>query len=94
MRNGHRIPTRWTSIFKAWIKSAHMTQVRGFFERALASDPGNVEALVSAAFVDSYRATILYVDDRVALLAAAEATLTKALSLVALHGGFDFLSVT
>jgi TolB-like protein len=58
-----------------------VTQARGFFESALARDPDNVEALVSAAFVDSYRATILYVDDRVALLAAAEATLTKALSL-------------
>ena len=33
----------------------HMTQARGFFERALARDPGNVEALVGTAFVD-YRA--------------------------------------
>jgi TolB-like protein len=62
-----------------------VTQARGFFESALARDPSNVEALVSAAFVDFYRANSLYADDRATLLAAAEATLTKALSLAPIH---------
>ena len=30
-----------------------MAQARGFFERALALDPGNIEALVGTAMVDS-----------------------------------------
>ena len=62
-----------------------MTQAPGFFERALASDPGNIEALVGAASVDYMRATSFFADDRAALLAAAEATLTKALSLAPEH---------
>ena len=37
----------------------HMTQASGFFERALASDPGNIDALVGAASVDYMRATRL-----------------------------------
>jgi len=30
----------------------HLTQARGFFERALALDPGSIEALVGTAMVD------------------------------------------
>jgi TolB-like protein/class 3 adenylate cyclase/Flp pilus assembly protein TadD len=63
----------------------HMTEARGFFERALASDPGNINALVGAAFVDYMRAVSFFADDRAALLAAAEAALTKALSLAPEH---------
>jgi tetratricopeptide (TPR) repeat protein len=65
---------------KGWT-TAYITQARGFFERALASDPGNVEGLVGTAFVDFVRATILYAEDRAILLAAAEAAFAKALSL-------------
>jgi tetratricopeptide (TPR) repeat protein len=68
----------------------HMTQASSFFERALASDPGNIDALVGAASVDYMRATGFLADDRAALLAAAEASLTKALSLAPEHAVAHF----
>jgi hypothetical protein len=40
---------RWN---KSWTPE-HMTQARGFFERALELDPDNVEALVAIAAVDA-----------------------------------------
>jgi tetratricopeptide (TPR) repeat protein len=52
-----------------------------FFERALALDPGNIEALVGGAAVDVVRAVINMTNDRYERLAAAEAALSKALSL-------------
>jgi tetratricopeptide (TPR) repeat protein len=55
------------------------------FERALARDAGNIEALVVAAFIDFYRATNVIAEDRAALLKAAEATLSKALSVAPEH---------
>jgi hypothetical protein len=51
------------------------------FERALALDPRNIEALVGMAFVDTTMATDLLVDDRTALLSPAETNAIKALSL-------------
>ncbi len=63
----------------------YMTQARGFFERALALDPENVEALVGMALVDAAIGASLLTDDRAARLAAAETTLTKALSLAPQH---------
>jgi TolB-like protein len=72
---------RWN---KGWTPS-HMTQARGFFERALALDPENVDALVGIAAVDFASAAFLLVDDPDARLAAAEAALTKALSLAPQH---------
>jgi tetratricopeptide (TPR) repeat protein len=63
----------------------HMAKASGFFERALMLDPANVGALVGAGFVDFYRAANLFADDGPALLGAAEATLTKALSLSPRH---------
>ena len=38
-------------VNKGWIDE-HLTQARGFFERALALDPGNIDALVGTALVD------------------------------------------
>jgi TolB-like protein len=63
----------------------HLTQARGFFERALALDPGNVEALVGVGAVDVSRSLNYFTDDRAAHLAAAEASLTKALSMAPQH---------
>ena len=58
----------------------NMREARGFFERALALDPGNLDALLATAAVDTQVATGYQTDDRPVRLAAAEATLTKVLS--------------
>src|SRR5271169_5740646 len=58
----------------------NVAQARAFFERALALDPGNLDALLAAAFGDVQVAINYATDDRAALLAAAEAKVTKALS--------------
>ena len=67
----------------AWFNKAttseHLTQARGFFERALALDPGNLDALIGTAQVDAVFSATYQTDDRAKALATAEATLTKAL---------------
>jgi TolB-like protein/class 3 adenylate cyclase len=60
-------------------------QARGFFERALALDPGNIEALVGVGIVDANLGAGFMTDDGAARLASAEATATKALSLAPNH---------
>jgi TolB-like protein len=74
---------------KAWANKGptpeYMAQARGFFERALVLDPENIDALVSVAAVDAVSAASHMVDDRRALLAAAEAMLIKALSIAPQH---------
>ena len=61
-------------------------QARGFFERALTLDPDCIEALVGRANVDETIASALLTDDDpIPRLAAAEATLNKALSLAPQH---------
>jgi TolB-like protein len=69
----------------------YMERARGFFERALALDPGNVEALVGLANVDARSATYIMTDERAERLAAAEATLTKVLSLAPNHAMAHYL---
>ena len=63
----------------------YMAQARGFFERALALDPGNTEALVGIAMVDTLCGSNFMSDDPAASLAAAEATLIQTLSLAPNH---------
>lgn len=63
----------------------YMTRARGFFERALALDPDNIEALVGLASVDVTEGAALLTDDPSARFAAAEATAIKALSLAPNH---------
>ena len=63
----------------------HLAQARGFFDRALAADPDNVDALVGSAITDAVAGVKLSVTDPVAAFAAAEAKLTKALSSVPDH---------
>jgi tetratricopeptide (TPR) repeat protein len=58
-----------------------LTQARRFFERALALDPDNLDALVNKAIVDISIGSTLLTDDRVARCTAAEAAATKVLSL-------------
>lgn len=74
---------------RAWLNKGytpdHMVQARPFFERATALDPKNVEAMFGLARVDALTGVIAFTDDWPARLAAAEATLTKVLSLAPNH---------
>jgi TolB-like protein/class 3 adenylate cyclase/Tfp pilus assembly protein PilF len=58
-----------------------LTQARGFFKRALALDPDNVDALVGKAEVDISIASTFLSDDRLVRCTAAKAAVTKVLSL-------------
>ena len=61
----------------AWLNKGRtrdtIAQARHFFDRALAADPFNVEALIESARADGYAATLFFVTDPPAVLAAAEA---------------------
>jgi TolB-like protein/Flp pilus assembly protein TadD len=62
-----------------------LAQARGFFEKAMALDPRNVEAMVGLARVDTVLAAGVMTDDWLARFTSAEVTLTKALSLAPNH---------
>ena len=68
-----------------------LSQARGYFDRALARDPGNVEALLGAAWTDAMRGTVFIGDDRAQRLAAAETAATKILSLAPNHAFAHFV---
>jgi TolB-like protein/Tfp pilus assembly protein PilF len=68
------------SVFKGLVPE-HLTQARGFFERALAIDPRCIAALVGMAMVDLTMGGSLLADERAALCSAAETNAIKALSL-------------
>jgi TolB-like protein len=74
---------------RAWFNKGptpeHMNQARGFFARALALDPENIEAMVGMASVDATVGGTLLTDDRTARLSAAETNAIKALSLTPDH---------
>jgi TolB-like protein/class 3 adenylate cyclase len=63
----------------------NMAQAHSYFQHALALDPGNIEALVGIASVDFVSVGTFLSDDRPARAAAAEAVLTKVLSLAPNH---------
>jgi TolB-like protein/class 3 adenylate cyclase len=63
----------------------HITQARGFFERALAIDHRTVGALVGMAAVDGMIGASLMTDDRTARFSAAETNVITALSLAPDH---------
>jgi TolB-like protein/Flp pilus assembly protein TadD len=62
-----------------------MAQARSFFEKAMALDPENVEAMVGLARVDTSLGAAVMTDDYSARFAAAETTITKVLSLAPNH---------
>jgi len=69
----------------------NMAQARCFYERALALDPSNIEALVGTAQVDFASIANFLSGDRRADVAAAEAALTKVLSLAPNHARAHYL---
>jgi TolB-like protein/tetratricopeptide (TPR) repeat protein len=82
----------------AWVNKGrtpeNLAQARGFFERALALEPENVEALVGTALVNFAIGTQFLTDDWIEHLTAAEAAVTKALSLAPNHPmAHNFLGV-
>jgi TolB-like protein/class 3 adenylate cyclase len=74
---------------QAWLNKGmtpdYVAQARGFFDRALAADPENVDALIGSAVADVREGVNSFVTDATAAFAAAEAKLTKALSSVPDH---------
>jgi len=63
----------------------NMAQAHKFFERCLALDPGNIEALVGIGLVDVSIGVNFFDDSRAAHFAAAEPALRRALSLAPQH---------
>jgi tetratricopeptide (TPR) repeat protein len=63
----------------------YMAQARVFFEKAIALDPGSIDALVGIANVDATTAAAQLTDDRTSRFSAAEATLNKVVSMVPQH---------
>jgi len=74
------------SLHRGWTPE-YLAQARGFFERALALDPDNIEAMIWTAVVDLVAGVAYMSDHKAALAATAEATLTKVLSVAPNHAG-------
>jgi TolB-like protein/class 3 adenylate cyclase len=62
-----------------------LAQARSFFEKAIALDPENVEAMVGLARVDAATGAAFMTDDWSARFTSAETTITKVLSLAPNH---------
>ena len=73
------------ACFNKGVTPDNLARARSFFDRALAADPGNVDALIGSGFVDLIEGALSFVADPIAAFAAAEAKLTKALSSVTDH---------
>jgi TolB-like protein len=74
---------------EAWVNKGvtfeSMTRAHSFFERALALDPGNVDALAGMSQVEANFAISLSTSDKAARFVAAEEAAAKALSLAPDH---------
>jgi tetratricopeptide (TPR) repeat protein len=71
--------------FNKGITPDNLARARSFFDRALAADPENVDALVGSARADLVEGATLFVTDPMAAFKAAEAKLTRASSSVPDH---------
>jgi len=67
--------------FNKGLRPDTLARARGFFERALALDPGNLDAELGTAQVDTQLGKSYLIDDPRGHYAAAEPILTKVLSL-------------
>ena len=63
----------------------NVAQARSFFDRALAADPDNVDALIGSARTDATEGALILVAKPMTAFAAAEVKLTKALSSIPDH---------
>src|ERR1700722_15414606 len=63
----------------------NVAQARAFFDRALAADPDNVDALIGLGRAEALEGANSFVPDPMGAFATAEARLTKALSSVPDH---------
>jgi len=73
------------AIFNSGVTPDSTSRARGFMERALSADPGNIEALVASARADLQSGAALFVTDPMGAFMAAEAKLTRALAEVPNH---------
>jgi TolB-like protein len=71
-------------FYKGWAPK-HLTQARGFFERAMALDPENISAMLGIAGIHVASSAIHVTDDRAMQLAAAEALSNRALFIAPNH---------
>jgi TolB-like protein/class 3 adenylate cyclase len=72
---------RGMSAYNKGLTPDNLSEAQKPFERALALDPGNVDAIVGAALASIVLVGMHLSDDRAARLAAAEALAVKALSI-------------
>ena len=72
---------RGMSAYNKGLTPDNLSEARKLFERALALDPGNVDAIVGAALASIVLVGMHMSDDRAARLAAAETLAVKALSI-------------
>jgi TolB-like protein/class 3 adenylate cyclase len=68
-------------------RTPDVAQAREFFDRALAADPDNIDALIGSAVADLLAGFYMFATDPVTAFAAAEAKLTKTLLSVPGHAG-------
>ena len=71
--------------FNKGLNPDNLTQASSFFDRALAVDPGNVDALIGSARVDVGARASVFVTNSAAAFFAAEAKASRVLSLVTDH---------
>lgn len=67
------------------ISPEYMAQASSFFDRTLALDPGNIEAMVSLAQVNIAIGASFFTNDRTSYLQAAEKGLIRALNMAPQH---------
>ena len=72
---------RGMSAYNKGLSPDNLSEARKLFERALALDPGNVDAIVGAALASTVFVGFHMSDDRAARLEAAEALAVKAVSI-------------
>jgi len=77
------------SLYKGWTPE-YLAQARVTFERALALDPKNIDAMVWMALADLIIGTSYFTDERAPRLESAEATSVKAVCLAPNHAWAHF----